>query len=328
MNNTPNTESSAPSVQPEPPYPTFPLVGLGASAGGIQALQTFFDNMPDQTGMAFVVIMHLSPDYESNLARILQNRTRMPVVQATEPTKVIPNHVYVIPPSKHLSLQDGHIHLVEPQQATGKRLAIDLFLRTLAAVYGPRAVAIVLSGTDGDGSIGIKHVKEQGGLTIAQDPDEAEFDSMPRSAIKTGMVDWVLPVGQMPGQLVEFLRNESRMHIPPEEAQSEEDAQAEDRNSGGPPGIRKEPSAGDEEALLDVLRLVRAQTGHDFIHYKRATLLRRVAFDPPQCHHPSTRGGAPPAGQPSGRHSHLFRLSASASRRSRCPAARFAHQRH
>ena len=277
MNNKPNNESDAPGVLPEPPALPFLLVGLGASAGGIQALQTYFDNMPPDSGMAFVVIMHLSPDHESNLAQILQNRTAMPVVQVTEPTKVVPDHVYVIPPSKHLRLEDGHIHLVEPQQAAGKRIAIDLLFRTLASAYGPRAVAIVLSGSDGDGSIGIKHVKEQGGLTIAQDPDEAEFDSMPRSAIATGMVDWVLPVGQMPPQLMEFLHNEARLHIPPEEAQSEEDVQAEDQNSGGSPAIREEPSAEDEEALLGTLHFLRAQTGHDFTHYKRATILRRVA---------------------------------------------------
>lgn len=273
MNNRP-PDAAADAAAPASP---FPLVGLGASAGGIRALQTFFEQMPAESGMAFVVIMHLSPDYESNLAQILQNRTAMPVVQVTEPIAVAPNRVYVIPPSKHLILQEGHIHLVEPQQAAGKRLAVDLFFRTLAATYGPRAIAIVLSGIDGDGSIGIKHIKEQGGLTLAQEPAEAEFDSMPRFAIKTGMVDWVLPAAQMPARLLEFLNNETRMHIPPEEPQSEADAQAEDLNSGGPPVVQKVASAGDEEALIEVLRFVRAQTGHDFTHYKRATILRRVA---------------------------------------------------
>ena len=277
MNNIPNHESDAPSVPPEPHAPTFFLVGLGASAGGIQALQTFFEQMPPDTGMAFVVIIHLSPDHESNLAQILQHRTSMPVVQVSETVEVAPNQVYVIPPGKHLRLEDGHIHLVDPQQTTGKRLAIDLFFRTLAAAYGPRAIAIELSGMDGDGSIGIKHVKEQGGITIVQEPTEAEFDSMPRSAIKTGMVDWILPVAQMPPRLLKFLHNEVHMHIPPEEPQSKADAQAEDKNSGGPPAIQKVISAGDEEALLGVLRFLRTQTGHDFIHYKRATILRRVA---------------------------------------------------
>ena len=138
MNSTPENDSDLQNASSASPTPTFPLVGLGASAGGIQALQTFFENMPNQSGMAFVVIMHLSPNHESNLASILQHRTSMPVLQVTEPTRVAPNHVYVIPPSKHLLLQDGHIEVVEPQQATGKRLAVDLFFRTLSASYGPR----------------------------------------------------------------------------------------------------------------------------------------------------------------------------------------------
>lgn len=227
--------------------------------------------------MAFVVIMHLSPDFESNLASILQQRTTMPVLQVAETTQVLPNHVYVIPPSRHLLLQDGRIELIEPQQAAGKRLAVDLFFRTLSAAYGPRAVAIVLSGVDSDGAIGIKHIKEQGGLALVQEPTEAEYDGMPRSAIATGMVDWVLPVPQMAARLLDFMRNEARMHVPPEDLQSEADAQAEDRNSGGPLAIRKEANAGDEEALREVLVFVRTQTGHDFTQYKRATILRRVA---------------------------------------------------
>jgi two-component system, chemotaxis family, CheB/CheR fusion protein len=277
MSSAPTPESNSEKVPSASPAPPFPLVGLGASAGGIQALQTFFDSMPAESGMAFVVIMHLSPHHESSLAQVLQTRTAMPILQVMEQTSVAPNHVYVIPPNKHLILQDSRIELVEPQQATGKRLAIDLFFRTLAAAYGSRAVAVVLSGTDSDGAIGIKHIKEQGGLTLAQEPKEAEFDGMPRSAISTGMVDWILPVAQMPPRLLEFLRNEARMRVPPEEPQSEADAQAEDRNSGGPLTIRTVASASDEEALLEVLHFVHAQTGHDFARYKRATILRRVA---------------------------------------------------
>ena len=278
MNNIPESESQDTAVaSAASPPPSFYLVGLGASAGGIQALQTFFDHLPPDSGMAFVVIMHLSPDFESNLANILQQRTTMPVLQVVASVEVAPNHVYVIPPSKHLRLDDNHIHLVEPQQAAGRRLAVDLLFRTLSATYGPRAVAVVLSGSDGDGAIGIKHVKEQGGITIVQEPEEAEYDSMPRTALATGMVDWVLPVAQIPPRLMEFMRNEVRMHVPPEELYSETDAQAEDRNSGGPLTIRTIASVGDEDALVEVLRFVRAQTGHDFAHYKRATILRRVA---------------------------------------------------
>ena len=288
MNNTLAPDLNGETPQTEPHSPSFPLVGLGASAGGITALQTFFDGMPADSGMAFVVIMHLAPNHESSLAHILQSRTAMPVVQVVERVEVAPNHVYVIPPNKHLAVADGHIHLAEPQQPAGRRLAIDLFFRTLAAHYGPRALAIVLSGADSDGVIGIKHVKEQGGITLVQDPNEAEFDSMPRGAIATGMVDWVLPVAQMPPQLTRFMRNEQLIHVPPDvppeetalspgAPQGETDTPREDKNSGGPLTIHTVPSITDEDALLEALRFVRTQTGHDFSHYKRATLLRRVA---------------------------------------------------
>jgi two-component system, chemotaxis family, CheB/CheR fusion protein len=190
---------------------------------------------------------------------------------------VAPDHVYVIPPGKHLSMQENTLQLVEPQQPTGRRLAVDLFFRALAAAYGPLAICVVLSGTNSDGAIGIKHVKEQGGLTIAQDPADAEFDGMPRAAIGTGMVDWVLPVAQMPPQLMEFKRNEQRMHVPPEELPAPTGGEAEDTNSGGPVQIAQFPSATDESALAEVLRFLKGQTGHDFTHYKRATILRRVA---------------------------------------------------
>lgn len=252
------------------------IVGLGASAGGIKALQAFFDTVPADIGVVFVVIMHISPDFESNLAQVLQLHTAMPVTVVNEPLHVEANRVYVIPPGKHLSLQDGVLNPVEPQQPAGRRLAIDLFFRTLSVACGPRAVAVVLSGADSDGAIGIKHIKEQGGLTIAQDPNEAEFDSMPRAVINTGMVDWVLPISRMAPQLLAFVRNEQRMHVPPEDPPKTEDPVSDD-NSGGPLAIQQIPSSTDETALLEVLRVLRGQTGHDFIHYKRATILRRVA---------------------------------------------------
>ena len=257
--------------------PHFPVVGLGASAGGLQPLQTFFDTMPSDSGLAFVVVMHLSPDYNSNLAQILQHHTAMAVTQVTEAVTVAPNHVYVIPPNRHLSMQDGKLVLVEPQQAPGLRVAIDLFFRTLSAGFGPRALCIVLSGADSDGAIGIKHIKEQGGVTIVQDPTEAAYDSMPRSAIATGMVDWVLPVAEMPSRLMKFIQNETRMHVPPDEPQEGEQEEADAQNSGGPLTIKQAPSATDEAALLDVMRFLHTQTGHDFSHYKRATRRRMVA---------------------------------------------------
>src|SRR6478672_305091 len=192
------------------------VVGLGASAGGIAPLQQFFTDMNPESGMAFVVVMHLSPEYESQLANVLQQKTTMPVTQVSEPVHVQPNHVYVIPPNHQLTFEDSTLHLVPPQQPLGRRVTIDLFFRTLAQAYGQRAVCIILSGTDSDGVIGLKHIRAQGGLTIAQDPNEAEHDSMPVTAISTGMVDWVLPVAQLAPKLLEFVNNENRMKLPPE----------------------------------------------------------------------------------------------------------------
>lgn len=256
---------------------SFSVVGIGASAGGIKPLQTFFEKMPGHSGMAFVVVMHLSPDHPSSLAQILQQRTEMPVLQLTQSVRLEADHVYVIPPNKHLTVAEGMLCLVEPQQPPGQRVAIDLFFRTLSAAFGPRALCIVLSGTDSDGAIGIKHIKEQGGVTIVQDPMESEYDSMPRSALATGMVDWVLPVADIPARLVRFARNELRMHIPPDDAEEGETKEADDSNSGGPLTIQQTPSTTDESALVDVMRFLHSQTGHDFSHYKRATILRRVA---------------------------------------------------
>src|SRR3982750_3926767 len=179
------------------PNPPAAVIGIGASAGGIGPLQQFFGDMKPDTGLAFVVVMHLSPDFESQLASVLQQKTSMPVTQVTESVKVRPNSVYVIPPHHQLTFSDSTLTLVEPQQQLGKRITIDLFFRTLAQAFGPRAVCVIMSGTDSDGVIGLKHIRAQGGVSIVQDPNEAEFDSMPASAISTGMVDWVLPVAEI-----------------------------------------------------------------------------------------------------------------------------------
>jgi len=253
------------------------VVGLGASAGGIAALQQFFGDMDPKSGLAFVVVMHLSPEHESQLASVVQQKTTMPVTQVDAPVHVRPDHVYVIPPNHQLTFEDSTLHLVPPQQAIGRRVTIDLFFRTLAQAYGQRAVSVILSGTDSDGVIGLKHIRAQGGLTIAQDPNEAEFDSMPATAIATGMIDWVLPVAQMPAKLLEFARNENRMRLPPEIPETEEpDAKVEDA-PGGPTISEETRDAEDEEAIGKVLGDLRTQTGHDFSHYKRATVLRRIA---------------------------------------------------
>jgi len=205
------------STSPEPSVPKnsnltrstlqFPVVGIGASAGGLKALITLFESMPADCGMAFVVIMHLSPKHESKADQILQKATRMPVLQVTQPTPIERNHIYVIPPALDLSMNDGYLRLTEPQRERGVQVAIDLFFRTLADTHHTHAIGIVLSGSGADGSVGLSRIKEQGGITLAQEPGAAEFESMPRSAIETGMVDIVLPVADIAQKLVELHRN-------------------------------------------------------------------------------------------------------------------------
>ena len=181
-----------------------PVVGLGGSAGSISALGRFFDNASAQGGLAYVVVLHLAPDHQSMLPELLQRHCAMPVHTAADAAKLEANNVYVIPSGKHLTTVDGHLRLTELRPEHGKRVAVDLFFRSLADTHGPHATAIVLSGADGDGAIGLKRIKERGGLTIAQDPAEAENAAMPQSAIATGMVDWVLPVAEMPQHIVAY----------------------------------------------------------------------------------------------------------------------------
>ncbi len=239
---------------------SFPVIGLGASAGGLQALKDFFAHMPAESGMAFVVIMHLSPKHESHAAALLQMTTGMPVTQVTESVRVAPNHVYVIPPTKNLEMSDGHINLTEPEpMLSGKQVAIDLFFRTLGETHKQNAVGIVLSGMGSDGTNGLKRIKEHNGLAFAQDPKEAEHDSMPRHAINSGLVDFVLPVAQMPERLIEIWRNASLIKLPPETE---------------PPVVSQKDE--DEAALRDIFTILHTHTGHDFTHYKRATVLRRI----------------------------------------------------
>ncbi len=167
----------------------FPVVGIGASAGGVTALSTFFSGMPSDTGMAFVVILHLSPEHESHVDSILQRHTRMPVLQVTEPAPVEPDRVYVIPPNKQLSMNGGYLRLTDLPPRRGRHVSIDLFFRALARVHQERAVGIVLSGTGSDGAVGLVSLKEHGGVAIAQSPMGAEYDGMPQSAIATGVLE-------------------------------------------------------------------------------------------------------------------------------------------
>ncbi|HKY03645.1 MAG TPA: CheR family methyltransferase, partial [Blastocatellia bacterium] len=234
----------------------FLTVGIGASAGGIKALEGLFQNMPVDAGMAFVVILHLSPEHESNLAALIQKWTPMRVIKVTQSIKVQPNHVYVIPPLMHLVMTDGHVTIREPEIKEGRRIPVDLFFRTLAGAYDVKSIGVVLSGTGTDGTLGLRHIKEAGGVSIAQDPAEAEHDGMPRSAINSGVVDFVLAVESIPEKLMALRRISESIQTPPE--------------SGKP------LNEDDEDALRDVLAILRARTGNDFSNYKRSTILRRI----------------------------------------------------
>ena len=232
----------------------FLIVGIGASAGGIQALKTFFGNVPQDSGNAYVVILHMSPQHESRLAELLQRSAPIPVTQVQARTKVEPNHIYVIPPNQNLSMSDGHLTLTDMIGMSERRSPVDLFFRTLAETNDTRAVSVVLSGTGSNGSMGLKRIKEHGGIALAQDLNEAEYADMPRNAIATGMVDYVLPVAEMPARILSY-----KQHLRPI-------VTAEP----------KEIEAVNAQALREIFTQLRIRTGHDFSNYKRGTMLRRI----------------------------------------------------
>lgn len=246
------------------PHLSFPVVGVGASAGGLAALLSLFEQMPANNGMAFVVILHLSPKHQSNADHVIQRATRMKVVQVTDTVKIEPNHVYVIAPSKQLVMMDGELVVKDMARPRGQHIAIDAFFRTLAEAQRERALALVLSGTGADGAVGIGRIKELGGVIIVQSPGDAEYDGMPLAAIGTGLVDFILPVVEMPQKLIDLWNNASTMELPPL------------GNTEVLQTVEVDDSVAAEQALQRVLGLLRIQTGHDFRQYKRATVLRRL----------------------------------------------------
>nr|WP_315591882.1 CheR family methyltransferase [uncultured Cupriavidus sp.] len=240
--------------------PEVPVVGIGASAGGIDALKGFFEALPAHTGAAYVIVLHLSPDHVSLLPGILAGVTAMPVLQVEEATPIKANHVYLIAPSMVLTMVNGCLRVEDPASRDDRRAAIDLFFRALADAHGKRAVAVVLSGAGADGAVGITRLKELGGVVIAQQPDDAAFSSMPRAAIQTGQVDVVLPVADMPQRLIEMWSNLRRIRVAEDVGTENDDALANDI----------------EKVLREIMVILRTRTAHDFRQYKRATVLRRI----------------------------------------------------
>ena len=253
----PGDARPAPPPEPAPPVAGgFPIVGLGASAGGLAAFEAFFSGMPAgvEPGMAFVLVQHLAPDHESLLTELIQRTTRMPVVEVADGMVVQPNCVYIIPPNRDMAFLNGALHLLEPVAPRGHRLPVDYLFRSLAQDQRERAIGIVLSGTGSDGTLGVRAIKGAGGMVMAQDPSSCEFDGMPRSALHTGLVDFELAPGRMPVQLLAYVAHAFGTLPPPIAA-------------GAPQN---------ESALKKIFVLLRAQTGHDFSQYKPSTIHRRI----------------------------------------------------
>ncbi len=230
----------------------FPIIGIGASAGGLEALEQLLGNVPDNTGMAYIVIQHLDPTQKGMLPELLQRISKMKVFQVEDNMKVRPNCVYVIPPNKSMSILKGVLYLFKPIEARGLRLPIDFFLRSLADDQQEFAVGVILSGMGSDGSIGIGAIKEKNGIVMVQEPETAKFDSMPRNAINSGFVDVVAPPHEINLKLTEFLE-----HLP---------VVISERVAG----------VSNKSALEKIIILLRTHTGNDFSLYKKNTVYRRI----------------------------------------------------
>ena len=231
----------------------FPLVGIGASAGGLEALEQFFGHVPPGSGMAFVIVQHLDPTRKGLMPELLQRATQMKVRQVKDRTQVRPDCVYVIPPNKDMSLLHGVLHLLPPTAARGLRLPIDYFFRSLAQDRRERSVGVILSGMGSDGTLGVRAIKEQGGVVLVQTPTTAKFDGMPRSAIDARLADIVAPAEELPGKILAYLRQAPLL--------GKSEVSLEDKS---------------QSALEKAVLLLRAHTGHDFSLYKKNTLYRRI----------------------------------------------------
>ncbi|MGB7891291.1 MAG: chemotaxis protein CheB, partial [Microcoleus sp.] len=234
----------------------FPIVGIAASAGGLAAFMALLSHLPSDTGMAFVLIQHLDPNHKSLLSEILARRTQMPVNEVEDGVAVEPNQVYVIPPNTKMVLCKGTLQLSPREKIYGKYMPGDAFFTSLAIDRGHKAIAVVLSGGDGDGSLGLKAIKAAGGMTFAQCQDTAKVDSMPNTAVATGNVDFILP----PEKIAEELGNYSRSPL----------------LTGPLPLTKVEESPEQGDALATIFTLLKSSTGVDFSHYKPTTISRRI----------------------------------------------------
>jgi two-component system CheB/CheR fusion protein len=232
----------------------FYVVGIGASAGGLDALERFFEHMPENAGMAFIVVTHLDPDHVSIMPELIQKSTKMKLFQAEDGMVIQPNHVYVAPANRDLGILHGTIQLIEPLEAHGFRLPIDFFFKSLSADMGEKAICIILSGMASDGTAGLKVVKSELGMVMVQDPKSAKFDGMPTSAIKTGLADYILPPEEMPEQLIRYASQKVKGVL-----------------------LEKAFTEGKiPDTLQKIFILLRTRTGHDFSLYKQNTIYRRV----------------------------------------------------
>ncbi|KAF2514864.1 PAS domain S-box protein [Flavobacterium foetidum] len=250
-----STTKQVKQLQDKPGKNEFLIAGIGASAGGVHALEDFFTYVPKKSGIAYVVILHLSPDYDSQLTEILRRCGQLPVIQVLDKETVQPDHVYVISPSKHLTIENNTITASPNLLMEERRAPVDIFFRSMADEYGPRSIAVILSGTGANGSMGLRRVKERGGVCFVQNPLEAEYNEMPRNAISTNMVDEVLPATKIPEKIIAYKESIHTVEITDQPEKRPNDQQ---------------------QALREIFTQLRLRTGHDFTNYKRPTLLRRI----------------------------------------------------
>jgi len=235
---------------------TFPIVGIGASAGGLEALEAFLKSVPPSSGIAFVIIQHQDPNYKGILVELLQRATSMPVALITEGVRIETNCVYVIPPNRDLSILNGVFLLSEPSAPRGLRLPIDCFFRSLAEDCNEHSIGVILSGMGTDGTLGLRTIKEKGGSVFVQSQDSAKFDSMPRSAIEAGLADIIAPVEELAGKIIDYLQYAPL--VPPKS------------------NFHQEENDTNKNILAKIILILRTNTGHDFSFYKKNTLYRRI----------------------------------------------------